>query len=470
MYKAKGKKKSFVLLLVLIGFVLIVFADVAFSDVKTDQDAIKTMKVPYEAKIKHWESMAAICIAVTIAIGILGVLAGTLQKSNRELLKNLALGMGVVIGVMTAINLGLSKADYQDYAVRARRLITTINVEIIRVYPEGNEQARQGWIAKILALFQELDNIGAPGPAKLNAQKTSGFTLFPYLYALEAQSRNIEIPGWLTSLPADADNLYFVGMGENANLEKAKALSYSEAKCEAGIVLYLQFERATAGRGKTFDSRSLAFSMLKSAEIEDTYFQFFNETQRFRFYTLLKLNKRRMLVDKRFYPIDNRTYVPASLSDYPEKLQGLSKDDFRRSLIRQEYLMNTIHKDLSPDELESFWKIHQTRLDGEYKVAFSKINPLLARKPGFYFGWFEQATDLEAEGDRVGAGNAYLRALELERALPFRDIRLVFAYADFLQKQKRHQEAIDIVAKAIQNDPNSGLLQIKFESLEKIKE
>lgn len=84
MYKAKGKKKSFVLLLVLIGFVLIVFADVAFSDVKTDQDAIKTMKVPYEAKIKHWESMAAICIAVTIAIGILGVLAGTLQKSNRE--------------------------------------------------------------------------------------------------------------------------------------------------------------------------------------------------------------------------------------------------------------------------------------------------------------------------------------------------------------------------------------------------
>jgi tetratricopeptide (TPR) repeat protein len=461
------KKGSVVLLLVLVVLCLVVFADAVFADVKTDQNDIRNMLPNYEAKIRHWEMLVTACLALTIAVGVLGVLTGVLQKANKEFLKNVALALGIAISIITVINSGISKGDYRSYAAQGRKLVASIKIEIIRAYPEGNEEARKAWLAKINDLFQELSNIQKAETPTVNAQETTGFTLAPSLYAQATRAQ--ELPLWLSRLPSDPANIYFVGMGENANLEKAKALSLSEAKGEARVVLFLQFERATAGSGKTFDSRSLAFSMVESAEVGDTYFQFSKASQRFRFYTLLRLSKKRMALDMRFYAIEKRTYMPRTLYDFPDKLQGLTENDFLKSLKRQDYFMSSIYRDLSPEELESFWEIHQTRLDGIYQIASAQIGPLLAKKPGFYFGWFEKATDLDVQGDKAEAEKAYQKASELERALPFRDFRLSIAYAGFLTRQKRNKEALDLVAKAIQIDPNNGLLQIKFESLKKSK-
>jgi tetratricopeptide (TPR) repeat protein len=459
------KKISLVFLLVLIGLFLVVLTDAVFADVKTDQKDIRDILTPYEAKIRNWEFMAGLCFAMTIIVAVLGVLTGTLQKAQKDLLKNLALVFGIAISIITVINSGLSKGDYRSYVSKGRKLIDSIKIEIIRAYPDGNEEARKAWLLKIDDLCQELSNIRKAETPEVSAQATSGFTLASSLYA--QATRTEELPLWLSRLPSDPTTIYFVGMGENANLEKAKALSQSEAKYEASIVVFLQFERVIAGSGRTFDSQSLALSMLQSAEISDTYFQFSKNTQRFRFYSLLTLNKERMTLNKRFYAIEKRIDMPSSLYDFPDKLQGLSEYDFQKSLKRQDYFMSSIYKDLSPDELESFWEIHQSRLNGISQATFGKIEPLLLNKPSFYFGWFEKAADLNIQGDNAEAERAYQKAFELERALPFRDFQLVIAYAGFLNKQKRNKEAIDMVAKAIQNDPNNGLLQIKLESLKK---
>jgi tetratricopeptide (TPR) repeat protein len=457
-------RKSIVLLLVLFGFCLVLVVEELRADLKEEQTKIDAMKKPYEVKIKRWELTANTFLVLSIVIGILGTLTGALHASNTKLPKGFILAMGIAITVMTGVNNTALKGDYRNLVSQARKIMMSIDIELVRGYGEGNEQARTAWLDKMRSLFLQLEDIEKPQTSSPIQQANKGEGLGTSLYA---QARETQAPIWLTSLPSDSANIYFVGMGENSDLEKAKALSSLEAKCEASIMFFLQVERATAGIARAFKSFDFAMSMLESAEVADTYFQFSERTQRFRFYTLLMLSKKRMAMDKKFYSIEKGTFMPSSLSAFPENLQGLSQADFQRSLKRQDLLMGSIYDGLSSEEAAIFWDVHEARLHGDFQHAIARIGRIVETKTMFYFGWFEVALAYEDHGDTTQADQAYRRALALEPGLPFRDTRLILSYTNFLQKQKRNPEALDLVSKAIQGDPNNDLLQIKLASLKK---
>ncbi|MBI4528161.1 MAG: tetratricopeptide repeat protein [Deltaproteobacteria bacterium] len=391
--------------------------------------------------IRSWENRASFALGLALMIGLLGFLTGALQKFDTAWAKAVTAIGGILIGCLTIVSNTLFEHDHRQLKSMARdghRLVADIQLlrsQLGTASPESR-QAMMEDIQKKLHQIYLLEQRTTPGVAR------SDLISVAYAGAL---------PAWATRAPTDAENFYFVGIGDGRSYEAAKQASKARALDEAVAYLVSLFEKSAPQ--SQINNESLSRYLLNSAEVRDTFFVYDPKSVTYRFYTLLRVNKRIVGADMRLFSIGKSVPVPRVYNDAVQQAQRSPDDYVSRRLNVYADSLDSAKASLSPDQYARFLEARELRRNQRYDKAIALLSDLVRSRSDFYLGWYNLALAYDDKKDFPNAKKAYERAVELEPKQPARDASLYNSYGYFLYSNRKYQEAIPYLKKALEIEP-----------------
>ena len=259
--------------------------------------------------VAEWESDRSIALGLVLVVVVLGAAIAVIHSLSENAAKIGAVVLGSLVTMLTAVSNTYFDFDHRQYkamASQGRQLLTEINIrKMLLADPQVTERlARE-------AIFEEIRrhaNAIVTLPANFKERAVQGA-------ALEAPARVAQMlispaladpsgaPDWISRLPADNENLYFLGNADGrdylAAREAAKQQAYEQARG------YLAGRLQTTGNSRGVDSASAARYLLESARVVNTYSTYDRSRNVFRAYTLLSLSKKVAESDLRWYGAKN---------------------------------------------------------------------------------------------------------------------------------------------------------------------
>jgi hypothetical protein len=254
-----------------------------------------------EKEIDTWERKASLIISLVVLVGALGIITGVLQryKDKKDLCKKATIVLGTLISLITFVNNTLFDVDHRvllNKAKKAKRIIKEVHIELQNRFQIDSEDEAKEWMDRIHDKFREFDILTT------SISKVNNSTQLSSPGILYAQQR---APLWIKRPPTDRQYLYFVGIGESLSLNQAKERSYQNSKKTAVQFFEKEMRKIQKGNSSLFNVTSLSKYLIKSAEVANTYYQK-NSRRNYRYYTLLKINKRIVSTDFRFYAMKKK--------------------------------------------------------------------------------------------------------------------------------------------------------------------
>lgn len=248
----------------------------------------------FTKKIHGWERKANILVTLTLLVGVLGVVTGVVQGYNKAWCKAATVLIGATISCITLFNNTFFDTDHRTLRHAAREVHKELK-EIQRMIEncdgdpnEGNRRSCREDIQKKLKALDDLEETIIYKPkASLHIVKTA------YAHAIQLSAiEQYQQPAWASKLPVDNINFYFVGVDDNASLEEARKNSLAKAVEQAARFLAAQVSKVQMPPSKADMTPAFREYVNKTAETADTYFSYDRSVKMYRYYTLLKLNKR----------------------------------------------------------------------------------------------------------------------------------------------------------------------------------
>lgn|SRR5262249_38158266 len=315
---------------------------------------LRTLLHKGEVQVEKWEKTASTIIALTVLVGVLGIVAGALQKSSSNWCKIATVIVGLCISALTLVLNTAFSADHRQLrrlAVEGREIITDLDLMISSGIPK-DEESHRAWLdvfQKRLHQLLELGKESYPTSARLE--------VLPTIYAQSAGKK----PDWISKPPNDPADLYFLGIGDDPSLQKAREISRDNAVHRAFEYLSTQFQTAQQTKQASLDLSVLSQYVVRSAEEAGIYFEYSPAGRSYRYYTLLRIHKDIAEADLKLFGLQKKTAVPGGLNKVVQTAPDLAKAYSGTSFP---YLM------------------------GEYRIAqrHAKVLDLAKGKTGVYVG------------------------------------------------------------------------------------
>jgi len=239
------------------------------------------------------ERFAAIITIVAIAVGVLGFLAGVLQKWESQRVRKIVLASGMAIGLLTVVqNSAFQATDIRALrraALESRLLMLKIDrmkadygqaasLEDRRLLEDRIEEA----VDKILRTHARLFTDGTDA-----ANAVSALSIVPTVHAQSDKE-----PAWVRHPPTRPDKIFHVGIGVNASLAEAKELSLTDALRKAAAAVR---ERSKASVRQSHPASLIGYIRANS-DIENSDYTRVRSGDKtlFRYFTLLEVKKWRL--------------------------------------------------------------------------------------------------------------------------------------------------------------------------------
>jgi len=203
-------------------------------------DDIRAHKDKKQLLVSSWEWKAQMALGVTIAIGILGVIAAALQAPSQMASKRFAAGAkitaataGLAIGVLTVINNQVFPADHRTlsrYALAGVELLERLDRHLAAL-AGSDATTRARLVADIYGLLDEVNKL-----AKRLAGENAPVTGEPraWMAVAHAGAPPGVLPDWKDRLPSkESPDAFFVGEAVDKDLYAAKYLSEQAARAKA---------------------------------------------------------------------------------------------------------------------------------------------------------------------------------------------------------------------------------------------
>jgi len=441
---------------ILAAFILILgimlFQENGYSQPGNEIQVLQEIVKEQIHEIDKWESNANLLIFLTIVVGVLGVVTGVLQKFDKNWCKGAVITAGAIISLITVVNNTVFESDHRTLrgkATQAKHLIQDIRILMAQDINQNSEEDRQAWLGEIrekLSMISDLTSEIYAANLKINLVATA--------YAQSPQDMHQD-PEWIEKLPEDRINFYFLGVGENASLDKAKQLSHQNAIDEAAKYLASEFKRRQREEPVSININKLTKFLTKSAKIKDSHWHYDSDDSLYSYFTLLSLNKRFAQTDIKLFAVQERIEVPKALSYALESAEGPTQENFSR--INKDYksILTASKDSLSGEQYSKFVAGQRLRKKGEYEKAVQLLNEVVENNPSYYLGWYNLALAYD-DGlkDFEKANQAYKKAAELESLQPSRHPSLYNNYGYFLLKNQKYEEAVKYLKIAVELDPD----------------
>jgi hypothetical protein len=285
---------------------------------------------PYEQDYQDWAAVVGgwtkdgeRSLALTLSVGLLGIVSASVQVLQRRNVKVLIAIIGASVSAITFINSTVYKGDYRLY----ERVAAHGNVKlrrakkIIHVLPSLSAEGRRVGIEELRLLYRELDKLEEEFLNGGNevASSFSGFSLVATAHAQTNPSAE-EAPEWVKGKPSDEENVYIVGTGRHASLETARAKARANA-IERAAKLFAAELPSQQG----FDSKAFAEYLAKGAEELDTYFRY--DLTSYDYSVLVCFKRRWIRTDAALFSAQEQVAVPNEVVDAAKGVKGAADRD-----------------------------------------------------------------------------------------------------------------------------------------------
>lgn len=318
-------KKSIIIIIIIISLTVLVSA-LYYPEDDNPGDYIaeifQEMLDEKTAAIDNWENKANWSIALTILVGISGIVAGTVHRINANWSKHLTLVAGLSVAVITVITNTLFTVDHNTIKAvvqDGRQLVDEVQLELITLrHNTSDRKTVENEIRKKLKLLNELGKL-------VYNEAPSGFNLLNLFPAVYAQQQTLQAPIWANAPPQDDFSLYFVGEGRDSLLAKAKEKSQSQAQSNTNFYLLDQFSSVRTRIETSIDDTALVKNLIESADFDvtNTYFTYDSASAEYTYYTILQLDRSLLEFDLKLYQRRNKVLVP---DQYFNMLRNISQE------------------------------------------------------------------------------------------------------------------------------------------------
>lgn len=420
-------------------------------------------------EIEKWENRANLLIFLTILVGVLGVATGVLQKFDKNWCKLATIFAGAIISLITVVNNTVFEVDHRTLrgkAHQSRKIVQEIRILLAQEINKNSEEDRQAWLSEIREKLNQISDIGAELYGSVDTEKS--FNLIPAAYA-QTPKQMKEQPEWIAKPPVDRVNFYFVGIGDDPSLPKARENSHRNAIKQAVEFLTAEFKTNQSAEPVSIDINRLSEYLVKSAKVEKKDFDYDPVDSLYHFYTLISLNKRFVETDIKLFAVKERMAVPQELSRALEQTESPAQMEPAQVIQSYKDNLTVARETLSAEWYKKYLEGQRLRRIGNYERAIEILQEVTRANPDFYLGWYDlaQAYD-DGFNDFAKAIQAYQKAAELEPKQPIRQASFYNTFGYFLFKHKKYEEAILYFKKALEINPNHRLAARNLKATEAI--
>jgi tetratricopeptide (TPR) repeat protein len=419
-------------------------------------------------KIGSWHHEERVCLALTLATGILGVVVGGLQLLRNKILQAILLFLGVAIGIATYVNNTLYRGDYRAYevlVVRAERLLRRMQEDAGSYRSDEERRVAMDDILKIASELEGLedDHLGGgsgtgasasgpltPGPAPSSpAPAGAGARLLQLLPVALAAGASAE-PACGRHPPSDDSNLYFVGLGSDVSLEKARQESLENAKQALVDDLRTQIPATAAVKPE-----EMASYLSQAARLVDTCYERPSGARaEYRYFSVLALSRSALKAGTTLYGVREQISVPRDVVTAVEQVRPTSVDYRIARQNTYDQLSAAARRSTTAEAFKMYEEGRRARQSGDCRGATASFKGAVSANPNFYLALYNLGLAQETCHDPEGASESYRRAAVLEPKQPVRDASFYNTYGWFLFQQKQYAEAARQFEQALQIEPN----------------
>lgn len=396
------------------------------------------------ATVESWETKALWLLALTITIGVLGVIAALLQSQHRKAwCKWATVAAGALVGFLVVITNNVFDADHRTYralAHRGRVQLTEIELARARAGPQMSEN-------DVLVIFDGIcDRIRAFDALveELYSGRSKPVTAIAAgLVATAEAAPSPDEPAWAKRLPPDLTALLFVGVGISPSLRSAKERSLANARDQAMFHLVSEIRDV---------SPEAAREVAAHAGIRDSTFWYDISSRAYHYYTLLSLDRRAAMRDLQLF------FIRTDQDLKPTTLEALTRTGppttelSRRQRDRQLTQIEFARALLSQPQYDTFLTATEQLLKGNASQAAQLLVGLTEAKPEYYPAWLHLGQALAAAGRPEEAARAFAEASRREKESSVHDPSVHTAHGRFLIDQNRLHEGEEEIKAALRID------------------
>jgi hypothetical protein len=287
-------------LICVIGFVLLAPHPGSGQDIALEpppgidllQDVLQ-MRKACEDLIAVWEREAEVLIALTLAVGVLGILTGVFQKYENRGCRVATVIAGTLVSIITVVDNTVFPADHRainNKALEARQKLDRLKPEIMSFDPHQSKENQLAWYHSVIDKLGEIRQLDADMPRVPSLARP--LRVLPLFFDMGITVHAASGPFGEPSQFPERKLLEFEGRADSAVLTQAREESFQNAIITAAKRLD-ELHNASRPALPTYPITALRAYVAQIAHVEaDSY----SYSQRSRLYTY----RTRIAIEKRF--------------------------------------------------------------------------------------------------------------------------------------------------------------------------
>jgi tetratricopeptide (TPR) repeat protein len=415
----------------------------------------ETLREPIRL-VSEWESNNTLAFTMVAVVFLLGAVIAVIHSlPNPSIAKIGAVVLGSSVTLLTALNNAYFDFDHRQYksmASQGRQLLAEIKASMVQLkeIPRDNKQGRDAMFEEIRKTRNAIMAIPASYKPRNAGEANHGDATRWIPEALVGTAHAMQgAPEWISKVPTDDENLYFVGYADGNDYASAKRASEERAYADARS--FMSSKLSTPGG---VDGTAAARYLLDSSRIASSYSYYDKQLNTFRFYTLVALSRKTADSDLRLYAgKTSQSATPAQRVAIQQAARS-SNDYLSNRLATYSRELDRAQAQLKPAEYAQFSGARKLRQEGQARQAASELRAVTNARPDFYLGWFNLALALDEINDVAGAREAYERAVALEKKAAARDASLYNTYGYFLYRHREYSQAVTVLKTALEIAPD----------------
>lgn len=442
--------------LVLAIFVVLVVATLTSGSANADA-LLDAMRDQHQEKIDFLRGQIAwsrVIAGFAIAIGVLGIVVSAIQTYRNQAVRITTAVFGVTIGALTYTTNVVFDADHRTYKHRihlATGLLEQIELMLANPGPMDTYERRESFRAKFSEKLNQVNDLfdfsgfdrEPPG------WQNGGMSLVPTAYA---QGISVEET---PHIGRSKEGLYFLGVGESIDLNRAGEWSQDSARLHARNYL-----RSALLKVDGTDERLvylLVSYLLRTGQYSNEYFQFDEETLQYRFFVQLRVPRGRIGGDLQFFEIENGVALPEGVEQTLRSLKSPPTEYFFRRTDSLAAALREARSRMSAEDYTELLEAVELRKARRYPEARDALKTIVEAYPDSYVAYYNLALSYAGTDEIEHALAAYQRAIELEPKQESRDASIYNNYGVFLLEQRRNVEAVELFERSLSVDPGHPL-------------
>lgn len=410
-------------------------------------------KIDTEMKtISGWKVRGYLLGGITVAIAILGVVAGFTGKKQKWVKP----AAGVAVTVLTACMEGFFETDRRTYWMLADEgagLMRKSDLDLAS-YPGASLDDKTKLYKAIQENFGEMDRLKkslhtTPAVARTEPNQTALFN-FPMASPTPTPiSQQESKPLWLLNPPRDMDNISFVGAGFDYSVNRAAEASLEDAKRNCLAYLLVLFEPLRTPKDTSLYGE-LANFLVSSPSVRkaDSHYEYLPFDSLYIYTTLLQLNKGLMSNDIAFFADTRKPGISVEpITKTIMTAGGLSDNAYGAAYRQAREVIRIIKDSLSFGDRKGYLYANDLQREGNFAKSVVQSTVLTGKKKSFAPALHGLARTYELRQDKAQARTTYEMALRQVKGAHENTYRLNRDYGLFLYTQKAFVEAISFLKK-----------------------